>query len=149
MTLLIIDRVLKDLCEKGKNYSAKIVDFEYGSHLGVCMDGAVWDLKTGHVLKLGEDKRVLWALKGFEKVESEEVKFEGDVEECERKVEENGFWRFSGMFGRAMVPIVCLLMSLHFSDEGLIRFKTIVSIAFDLLESYTHVKSNFMEVAVD
>jgi hypothetical protein len=38
------------------------------------MEGAVWDIETGCILKLGEKKEILHAMFGFTKLKTEEIK---------------------------------------------------------------------------
>ena len=87
MTRLIIERVLIDLLETKKHYTDKIRDINIEEQIGLCMEGTVWDLKTGYILQIGKNKNIVRALKGFDSVDVGEFdKIEADIENCEYKI---------------------------------------------------------------
>jgi hypothetical protein len=54
-------------------YPASILDFDYDKHTAMAFNGAVWDVEQGTVVKLSEDREVVHAYKGFEKMSKEEI----------------------------------------------------------------------------
>ena len=45
-----------------------MLDFDYESNMKYMLTNAVWDISTGYVLKLGQNKLITHALYGFNKV---------------------------------------------------------------------------------
>ena len=43
-----------------------MLDFNYDQDLGIILNGAVWDISQGTILKLGDNKEITHALRGFE-----------------------------------------------------------------------------------
>ena len=55
-------------------YPKEILDFDYVNDIGICFDGAVWDIVNERIIKLGEGKRVMRAYFGFEETSQEQIK---------------------------------------------------------------------------
>lgn len=62
VTALLARLQLEDLYKHG--YPREIMNFNCETELDTCMNYAVWDIDTGCVLKLGENKEILAAMKG-------------------------------------------------------------------------------------
>ncbi len=54
-------------------YPKEIIEFDYDKGLPVCLDNAVWDIAQGTILKLGQNKEITHAVKGFEKLTHEQI----------------------------------------------------------------------------
>ena len=73
---------LEDL-HKEHGYPAEILDVDWSedsTQLQVCLNYGVWDIARGNVLKLGENKEVLAAMKGWRVLTDDEIKAEYGVE---------------------------------------------------------------------
>ena len=73
LSSLLVECYLKELHESfPDDYPANIEsDFNYEKHLNMCLNGAVWDIKNGTVLKLVENKEIAHAVRGYEKLSHE------------------------------------------------------------------------------
>ena len=73
---LFVKCILEELHEK-HGYPEEILNFDYSNEesedLNLMMNSMVFDFKTGILLKLGEDKRILVALRGRRVMEPDEV----------------------------------------------------------------------------
>jgi hypothetical protein len=63
---------LKELCQNF-DYPKEILDFDYEKHLSACINGTVFDMEHGLMLKIGEENTVVKALYGFESLSQEEI----------------------------------------------------------------------------
>jgi hypothetical protein len=70
LSKLFITEHLKALVPLG--YPQEICEFDF-NNLGVCLNNTIWDIKNGTILKLGEGKRILTAIKGFNKLSDQEI----------------------------------------------------------------------------
>jgi hypothetical protein len=68
LTKLFISEHLKALLPLG--YPQDICRFDF-NNLGVCLNNTIWDVQNGTILKLGEGKRILTAIRGFNKLSDE------------------------------------------------------------------------------
>lgn len=122
---------LKDLFMKG--YPREIMDFNYKTELDFCMNHAVWDIDTGCILKLGENKQILAAMKGRKVLSKKEItgiyknenprlnNLEWPNLNCFDKPSGN-FWTFSTYFDLSKIPAV--LMGVEMIDSGKAEAKT-------------------------
>jgi hypothetical protein len=69
---LVIKGHLTDLCEYFK-YPKEMMDFDFNKHMHFCLDNTVWDISRGTILKLGADKEVTHAFKGFKMLDSRAI----------------------------------------------------------------------------
>ena len=64
---LIVEGHLQELHEIYVGYPQKVTEFDYQNNLHLSrMNGAVWDIKLGILLKLGEDNEIQRAIKGWD-----------------------------------------------------------------------------------
>jgi hypothetical protein len=71
VTKLAVSAYLADLAANG--YPADLVDFDYEKNLNVCLNNAVWDIEKGVIIRLGEDKLVTHAIRGFKGLSRGEI----------------------------------------------------------------------------
>ena len=71
---LAVGAYLKGLHEKfPEYYPEEVCNFDYEKNMGVFLNNAIWDIKHGCLLKLDEIRRVIHAVRGFEKLSDKEI----------------------------------------------------------------------------
>ena len=70
---LIIQTYLTDLHDNFKGYPKETTDFDFDNHHSLQLNNAVWDIENGNILKLAENKLVVAAVKGFDKLTQIEI----------------------------------------------------------------------------
>ena len=48
-------------------------DFKANNHTRYCMENAIWDVETGCILKLDQNKKILAAVRAFELLDSKQI----------------------------------------------------------------------------
>ena len=125
---LLIESVLNDLVN-AFDYPAEIQDFDFNKQLDMHLNNAVWDIENGTVLKLGEKRVVMHAMKGWTSLTQDEIKeIYGDPPISQLKwpettrymTEEKGaHWTLMGYHESYLVPIICHVQSLDIGKKPL------------------------------
>jgi hypothetical protein len=107
------------------------------------MNGAVWDINTGAMLKLGEGNVITHAMLGFEKLTREKIcglygdpplfsaiKFQSTTRVVDK--EKGAHWVMLGRDDYCLTVVI--LQVVHLMREKIVKEKTYSQLAFDLLE---------------
>ena len=110
------------------------------------MNNAVWDIEKGVVIRLGENKRVTHAIRGFSSLSKQEIiELYGDPPtftnlkwpesiRCIEK-EKGAHIVLMDIFHVTAIPVICQVTD--FILKGKLKNKTYYQLAFDLIESIT------------
>jgi hypothetical protein len=116
---MIVESHLKELCDRFKYPDAIMeFDFEAKNHTRFCIENAIWDIATGVILKIDENKRILSAIRGFEiltmsqiqEIFGEEAEYPHlDWPARDRKIylEKGSHWVLSTIFETSLIPVIC------------------------------------------
>ena len=102
------------------------MDFDYkaNNHTRYCMENAIWDVETGCILKLDQNKKILVALRAFEILDFKQIQEifgpEGkyphlDWPTLDRRIylSKGSHWVLSTIFETSLVPVICQAVSLY------------------------------------
>jgi len=137
---------LQDLFEDF-GYPEEVTQFD-STDIDLCLNCCLWDLETGLILKLGDEKKVLRAYKGFEPLSTEDIEgiygtppvYENlNYPQQTSLVQGRGHWSFITFFDCPKVGVVAKCMALK--AKGLVK-KSNYDIAKDLrdiiFKEYVH-----------
>ena len=113
-----MESYLTDLVEKF-NYPESMKMFNYKKNLGVCLNNAVWDIDNGVIVKLGEEKYVSHAIRGYKSLTKTEI--EGiygrppifkhlkwpETNKILEEESKGNHWTMMGIFDRCKLAAVC------------------------------------------
>jgi hypothetical protein len=131
MTKLAVSSYLSDLSEHG--YPKEIILFDYDRNLGVCLNNAVWDIEKGVIVRLGEEKEVTHAIRGFQALSKEEIiELYGDPPiftslkypetTCYVEQDKGAHVVLMDYFHRCSIPVICQITD--FIKKGKIKDKS-------------------------
>jgi hypothetical protein len=129
--------------EKEKGYHERVTFFDYRQHMDLALNGGVWDITNGTILRLAEGKIVSHAVKGYKALTKDEiVKLYGEPPvfkhlqwpETNKQIEdkEGAHWTLMTFSDYYKIPIICHVV--HLMEQEVIKDKTYMQFAFDLSE---------------
>ena len=67
--------IVRDLLDKfhKKGYHERVKFFDYRKHLSLALNGGVWDIKHGTIIRLAEGCVVTHAIRGYNKLTIQEI----------------------------------------------------------------------------
>lgn len=66
--------IVKGLNEELNELGYPAMEFEFSKHWGLFSNNATWDIEHGTILKLDENKKIMHAVRGYQKLSLEETK---------------------------------------------------------------------------
>ena len=109
--------------------------------MGVCLNGGIWDINNGTILKLDEGRRITHAVRGFKSLSREQIRdMYGEPPvymhlgwpESNRCLEKDASWTFMTPFESFKLAVVSQVTNLI--DNGRLESASFKQLAFDLVE---------------
>ena len=146
---LLIKCELEDFHELG--YPAEIMKFDFTKGaMEMCMNGAIFDIDNGLIIKLVEGKEVIRAMRGFKALDKDEIiQVYGNPpifrhyqwpNTTHLSWKKGAYWAFITFFDTPKIAVV--LSAIDLIDKGLVTNKTYHDIADDIrtivYQNYVH-----------
>jgi hypothetical protein len=73
LTETLVSASLIYLYEEFKGYPKEVITFNFDEHKEMCINGGVWDISNGTIIRLAEGCVVTHAIRGYNKLTIQEI----------------------------------------------------------------------------